>query len=343
MKNIVPMLLLIFLNACTGQNISTSEKESTIINTDSIVLNKQIERSDGIVYFSKDNGITWENKSAGLPENTGIGLGGIAVSDTLLGVATKQNGVYIFDFQDSIWIHIPTDEQIIKSNLGALSFYKNEIYIGTQYGGVFFSNNQGETWVSKNSGLGNLTIRRFVEIDSKLYVGTNSGLYSFSEAQNKWVFEFGQNAMQVNGITEFEGNLYIASNQGVFKTEKEFINWKQVLSDRSVHNISSDDKTIYAMTYNELLSSTDKGGSWQSIQNGLPKELYTYNVIENDNAVFAGQWDGVYRREGSSEEWKLSNNGLPNKFAVTNIKSFNGILVSAGSERKLKTGMTTEK
>jgi hypothetical protein len=43
------------------------------------------------------------------------------------------------------------------------------------------------------------------------------------------------------------------------------------------------------MTYNELFSSADKGESWQSIQKGLPKELYTFNVIKNYNAVFAGQ------------------------------------------------------
>ncbi len=343
MKNIVPILLLIFLNSCTGQNKNTAEKESTIIRTDTIILNKLNEINDGIVYFSKDNGRTWENKSRGLPEKIKIGLGGIAASATLLGLATKEQGIYIFDFKDSIWVHIPTDEQIIKNNIGALVFYKNEIYIGTQFGGVFFSNNQGKTWVSKNSGLGNLTIRRFAEIDNRLFVGTNGGLYSFDEPLNKWELEFGQNALQVNGITEFEGNIYIATNQGVFKTEKEFKNWKQVLFDSSVHNISSDSKTIYAMTYNELLSSTDKGVSWQNIQNGLPKELYTFNVIENENVVFAGQWDGVYRKDGSSGEWKLSSNGLPNKFAITNIKAFNGLLVSAGSERKLKTGMTTEK
>ena len=343
MKNNILILLLITLNSCNGQTKSNSEIESSIVITDTSNLKRPIEKSEGIVYFSNDNGLNWENKSDGLPEKISIGLGGISTSSNSLGIATKEYGVYLFNFQKNSWVNIPTDSQIIQSNLGALTFYNNNIYVGTQFGGIFTSNNQGKTWTSNNLGLGNLTIRRFAEIDNKLYVGTNDGFYYYNEELNKWDLEFGQNTLQVNGITEFQESIFIGTNQGIFTTNKKTKNWKQLLSNHSLHNISSDDKTIFAMTYNELLLSSDGGITWQKNQSGLPKSLYTFNVIKSNNTLLAGQWDGIYRKDISSEEWKNSSNGLPNKFAAKNIKSYKGFLIISCSERKLKEGMTTEK
>jgi hypothetical protein len=92
------------------------------------------------------------------------------------------------------------------------------------------------------------------------------------------------------------------------------------------------------MTYNELLLSSNDGIHWQSMQDGLPKNLYTFNILKQNDIVFAGQWDGVYRKTNNDNKWKQSSNGLPANFAVTNLKSFHGFLVITTSERKLKTG-----
>jgi len=343
MKNVALILLLTTLFACGGQRNKTIEVESKKSTSGSYNFNNTCATDIGIVYFSNDNGLTWINGSKGLPEKITIGLGGIAVSPASIGVATKENGVYLFDFKDSLWTSIPTSPKMIKNNMGAMSFHKNDIWVGTQHGGIYFSNDKGKLWTLKNSGLKDLTIRRFAEIDGKLYVATNSGLYSYDDALNKWKLDYGQISLQVNGIAESEGSLYMATNQGVFKSEMKDKNWMKVFSDRSVHNISSVGKTIYAMVYNELFSSTDKGESWQSIQNGLPKDLYTFNVIESDNTVFAGQWDGIYTRTNSDESWRLSSKGLPANFAATNLKLRNGLLIITTSARKLRSGMTIEK
>jgi hypothetical protein len=343
MKHITLIFLLTTLFACGGQRNKPVEEASKISAPDSKNTNNTSSADVGIVYFSKDNGLTWINGSKGLPEKITIGLGGIAVSPTLIGVATKENGVYLFDFKDSLWVSIPVSPQMIKNNIGAMTFYKNGIWVGSQHGGVYFSNDKGKSWTVKNSGLTDLTIRRFAGIDGKLYMATNNGLYSYSEASNQWELEYGQISLQVNGLTELEGNIYIATNQGVFKSEIKSKNWVKVFPDRSVHNISSVGKTIYAMVYNELFSSADKGESWHNIQNGLPKDLYTFNVIESDNTIFAGQWDGIYMKTNSDEGWRFSGKGLPANFAATNLKSYNGLLIVTTSERKLKSGMTIEK
>lgn len=336
-------ILLIIFGTCQCQNKMADEENPKKTDPEFTTQQKPAEKEDGIIYFSLDTGRNWINASKGLPQKVSIGLGGISTSSDLLGVATKENGIYLFDFEESDWISIPTDQEMLNSNIGAMILYNNDIYTGTQYGGVFFSNNKGKSWQTKNNGLGNLTIRRFAEIDGKLYVGTNDGLYSYNVLLNEWNLEYGQNSLQVNGITEFDGTIYIATNQGAFKFEMQTNNWRKVIYDSSLHNISAVDKTIYAMTYNELFSSDDKGETWQSDQKGLPRELYTFDVIEHANTLFAGQWDGVYSKTNSDLDWKLSSTGVPPKFAASNLTACNGILVITTSERKLRSGLTTER
>jgi ligand-binding sensor domain-containing protein len=320
LKKIIVLLLSLNITACCGQSNSL----------------KPVESDNGIVYFSYDNGLSWKNASAGIPQKVSIGLGGIAVSTNLLGAATKEYGVYLYDFQKNVWTQCTPDTLMIKSNMGSLFFFKNAIFVGTQYGGIYYSNDRGKTWVLKNAGLGNLTIRRFAEIDNKLYAATNGGLYIFDEAAHKWELKFDNNSLQVNGITQFKENIYIATNQGVFKSDKKGENWSNVLPNHSVHNISSDDNTLYAMTYNALLLSSFEGKTWQNIQDGLPKGLYTFNVLNKNNTVFAGQWDGIYSKTSAHNAWILSSNGLPSKFAATNLKVYNHVLIISTSERKLK-------
>jgi photosystem II stability/assembly factor-like uncharacterized protein len=331
------------IGSCTAKTKNIIENESKQNKTSPIPDKSQNETTDGAIFFSNNNGLTWQNKSKGLPNSINLGLGAIAVSENLLGTAIKEYGVYLFDFQKDIWVNIPTDKQILDGNLGTMTFFKNRIFIGTQMSGVFSTADNGKNWIKFNTGLTNLSIRKLIQIDDKLYAGTDAGLFSYNEPDDKWNLEFGNKTMQVNGMTDFDGSIYIGSNQGAFATPKGRKDWKQILANRTLHNISSDDNTIYAMVYNELLSSKDKGKSWQNIQDGLPKELYTFNVIKNGNSLFAGQWDGVYRKDSANEVWKSYSDGLPNKLAISNMKLYKGIIVISGNERGLKKGMTTDK
>lgn len=323
-NSIIPILIYFCLSSCNGQNSNNIETNNKTIYPKNKSNIKQTE--DGIIYLSFDNGITWKNESSGLPQKTSIGLGGVAVSETILGVATKEYGVYLYNFNDSNWVNVPTDKEIIESNIGALAIFKNTIYVGTQHKGAFYSKDNGKTWLPQNKGLNNQTIRRFVEVENTLYVCTNDGFYLLNENLKRWQLEYGYNSLQVNGATYFKGSFYIGTNKGIYK--KQIDNkWINILPNHSVHNISSDDDELYAMTYNEYLLSSNDGINWHSIQDGLPENLYTFNVLNQNNTIFAGQWDGIYSKTKFSNTWRLSSNGIPEKFAATNLKSFNGILV----------------
>ena len=334
--NLYLICLLAFITSCNGQT-----KPNTF-NDNLVQKPKQNEVIDGVVYFSFDNGNTWVNTSLGLPPKISIGLGGIAVSEQNIGVATKENGVYIYNFKANQWENVPTEKQIIDANIGALAMKDSVIFVGTQFKGVFCSKDSGKTWINFNNGLTNLTVRRFCEFNDQLYVCTNDGFYAFNKDKWAWQRVYRENSLQVNGATLFNGHLYLATNRGIYMHQKD-TTWLNSSPQFSMHNISSDKDQIYAMTYNELLLSSKDGKNWQNQQNGLPKSLYTFNIINHKNIVFAGQWDGIYRKNEGKSTWELSSNGLPTNFAVTNLKAFNNILVISTSERKLKEGLSTKR
>lgn len=342
LHRIAVLLICITANVCIAQTHNSNRKPHQKYLAALHEVTNQNEPNEGIVYFSFDNGKLWKNASTGLPQKMSIGLGGIAASANQLGLFAKEHGVYLYDFKKSVWNKIPVNAEMLKKNPGAMIFYKDQIFVGTQYGGIYYTNNQGKSWVVKNTGLSNVTARRFAEIDNVLYLATNSGLYSYNEAEEKWNLEYGE-GLQVNGITESGKNIYIATDQGAYKSFKKSKTWISIFPKRSLHNISAIDNIIYAMVYNELFYSPDEGNNWYSAQKGLPKDLYTFNVIKNSNTVFAAQWDGIYSRTASDGYWNFSSNGLPPQFAVTNLKAHNNILVISTSQRKLKDGVTVDR
>ncbi len=153
MKNIIILLLFTLLNSCNGQTkgtIVTESKKRDSANT--INPSKSSEKNDGLIYFSLDNGLTWENKSDGLPDTATLGR--IAVSDSFLGMTTKENGVFIFDFQKQSWSNISNDEQIIKNNLEELAFQKARFMLVLNMEGFSFRLTKVRVGVHSMLGLG---------------------------------------------------------------------------------------------------------------------------------------------------------------------------------------------
>ena len=337
MRIFVVVLIIVLSNSCNDQPSRPVEAISKAPISDHGKDDEPSTNDNGIIFFSFDNGDSWENKSIGLPE--GIFLTDIATSDELMGISTKQNGIFLYDFQANIW-RSGTNKPPTPNNLDALIFFNDRLFVGTENAGIFISDIQGQSWKPYNKGLEDLTIRKFAVVNNKLFVGTNGGLYSLNEKENRWILEYGERTLQVNGITGLDGEIYIGTNQGLFKTSNGQKSWKNVMPNRSLHNISSDENTVYAMVYDELFSSTDQGNTWKSIQKGLPDQLYSFQVAKKDRAIMVGQWDGVYKKKGSyklsfaNSEWESSSRGLPSKFAVTEMMTYKNIIVIGTTERK---------
>jgi len=320
------LLLLVGLNACHTKTPPARENKmaSQVATTGS---DKQTNAIAGIVYFSDNNGMSWENKSECLPED--VFLTDIAVSDQWLGVSTKQNGIFLFDSEKNNWKNTPKQPPT-SADTDALFFFKNEWYAGTHGDGVFVSSDKGKSWKAINQGLGNLTVRKFAEIDNRLYAGTNDGLYLLDEKAQKWRLEYGNGMLQVNGIIRYDHEIYIGTNQGVFKSVTSQNRWEHVLTNYSLHNIGLADQTLYALAYNELFASKDKGNTWYSAQRGMPAGKYSFQLLQKDHFVFVGQWDGIYLND-RFQNWKPFHKGIPPNIPITEMNVYQNRLIAASS------------
>ena len=296
-----------------------------------------------IIFFSADQGKSWQNRSKGLSPTAGIGLGGISASGDTLALFSKDKGLYLFHQASESWENIPTDKELLRQNPSAVLFFSRKLFVATQTNGVYQTNNLGKTWSQVNAGLESLTIRKFVVFNDQLFAGTNSGVYAFDSQTESWSKEIGSPTLQVNGFAVLDNTLYIGTNQGIFSRIKTQTGWNSVLEGISLHNVSTDQKKLFAETYNELLISPDFGQTWQSAQTGLPPTLYTFNVINHQNSTYAAQWDGVYRWNNATHSWNPASAGIPAGLAIHNLLSYNKWLVANGNPRELRPGMTLDK
>lgn len=288
-----------------------------------LVSYKPITAPGGIVYFSSDNGNSWQNKSAGLPK--GLFLTDIASSKDRLAIATKQNGLFFYDPAGDQWKAL--GQKPTAKNIDALALYNHRYFAGTHGDGVFASSD-GTNWKTVNQGLSSLVIRKLTQINQTLFAATNIGLYRFDAAKELWEKEFTSDGLQVNAVIEFNGRLHIATNRGAFKKEGE--TWREIFGAGALHNIGSANGKLYAMAYNELFVLSADGKTWQSAQKGMADGWYTFHVKQSGTSVLAAQWDGIYKL-GDQGGWGPHSAGLPEKFPVTEFEIANGFMVAASS------------
>lgn len=60
------------------------------------------------------------------------------------------------------------------------------LFVGTRYGGVFYSSNNGANWIAANSGLSDRNVFSLVASGDNLYAGTSTGVFISKNRGNTW-------------------------------------------------------------------------------------------------------------------------------------------------------------
>ena len=240
-----------------------------------------------VPYLSTDNGDTWIRKGS-IPLSSGAMSIAVSPVNNYIFVGTENQGLFRSTDNGETWGQIKT---ISGSSHNICITQAGEIYFGS-LGNVYYSNDNGDTWVEKSNGLFNWVILLTLGIDGTLYAMTNGGLYCSTNGGDTWLPPpSDQIIAAITGLTvSDDGSIFVTtSTKGVLKSTDKGVTWSWSNnglnywgSNNWVHNMDSIFFYCRGITYNSktghifmitefhgIYRSTDLGASWHEINNGL--------------------------------------------------------------------------
>jgi photosystem II stability/assembly factor-like uncharacterized protein len=193
--------------------------------------------------------------------------------------------------------------------------------LGSTDGGLYSSNDGGETWES-DADMRGQSIRALTAAPSDpkiLVVGTLKGVYRSVDGGEHWQLispEGSQEIHEVESIAIDPANpqiIYAGTWHLPWKTIDGGANWtsiKQgVIEDSDVFSIIVDPKdsnVVYASACSGIYKSQNGGEKFQKVQ-GIPSTARRTRVLMQDpqnlNIVFAGTTEGLFRTGDSGATW----------------------------------------
>jgi len=191
------------------------------------------------------------------------------------------------------WINLDTPF----TRIHALAVSGKNLFAGSLGGGVFLSDDYGQSWKPINNGLTNLKILSLVLDSEYIFAGVGG---------------------------------YGTKGGSVFRSNDHGQSWvPSGLEGYSVYALAfMGNGVLCAGTYGSIFLSDDYGQSWKPINNGLTNSIVNSIVVKGER-LFAGTQGGVFLSDNYGQSWKPINNGLTDTDIF--ILAIRGINIFAGT------------
>lgn len=142
---------------------------------------------------------------------------------------TAEVKTYVFDGKQNMSFSSTEGTKLLQVD-------ENEIWVGTKNSGVYSYNLSKKTFkqLSRSGFKGNKVLDIFKDNEGRVWVGTNEGLNVFDKSYNLFIknklrFNFDISGdIDIYDIKFRDGNYLIASNQGLIKTDADFVSIEQL-------------------------------------------------------------------------------------------------------------------
>jgi|GEM_PF-4813621 len=267
---------------------------------------------DGL-YISRDGGSSWSSSYTGLTNVELWWYRAVIVKDSLV-LTGHSRGISKSIDGGRTWIQ--SDTGLASLNVQSLYRTGSRIYAGTSRGGVFVSDNDGDTWQPASQSIGNNTIYCFVGSQNAVFAGTENGVNRLENGSDDWLPVLnGFDGSYISALAA-EGTTLLAGNYGgsLMVTTSGGDSWNPVsagLNQTTIYNISFCNTAIYVGCWEGLFRSTDRCGSWSEVSFNLPDPVHVYSFLQKDGILYAGTLrEGVLVSDDNGNTWTARNNGL---------------------------------
>lgn len=203
----------------------------------------------------------------------------------------------------------------------------NNLFVGTFARGIFFSNNNGQSWQPLNNGLtglGALSISAFVEKSGKLYAATNGAGVFVLDLNNpvQWSSFSSNFPVDISGSVHaltLSGSTLVAgagANGFIYLFREGATGWTEapiippIAPGLAALDFATSGSQLFAATTNRVYRSANDGQSWSFAGNGLI--VGTESVIAAaGQTLFVGinfslNRLHLYRSQDLGQTWQLA-------------------------------------
>ena len=196
------------------------------------------------ILLTRDNGQHWGAFAQGLPTNAMINTW-ITVDRSIV-IGTNDHGIFKVDTHDDVWYSsnsgLPKNAKI-----DALIFYRMILFAAVNRGGIYTSTDGGNTWKKGSKDLEHLPIRSFYTDGSKLFCGTDVGIFKSDDDGRSWAAV--KKGMQVNDFVRAGSILFAATHEGVLASRDHGATWNYQWKNGAIARLVASGDKVIGLTY----------------------------------------------------------------------------------------------
>ena len=282
------------------------------------------------LFCSTDLGDSWTPANTGLPDHPGDGIFAAVFAQKGGTLYAGSGGLYASTDDGDTWHHVPILRKRV--SVSGVVIIGDRLYISIYEDGVWYSDDDGNSWIPINEGLGHKSIRVLSRIGTTLVAGTENGAFRKKADEDVWMpinagfveqpmnmepinsarvasgldpvpMGLFPSGLRVDSFTAMGNLLYIgiliggdSGDSGFFRSDDEGDSWTRITTEPMTHTVEAlavFGTTLYASTFGgEVFRSEDSGDSWTTVNDGLTDQTVSALLAVSENTVFAGTLNG---------------------------------------------------
>ena len=354
---------VVFASACSGiyksesagasftkiQGIPFSARRTRVL--------KQDPTNENIVYAGTTEGL-WKTMDLGKSWKR-VSNPELVVNDILVDprdsnhvlLATDRSGVMASNDGAATWT--TSNHGYTHRYVSAILADKKEngtFYVGVvndrEYGGVFYTRDNGQHWLQKSAGLGGRDVFALKQADNgTLVAGTNRGIFALDRSAGEWrsmnnviteesvktarkgskkatfttVSKKSELEARVNDLELGSEEWFAATSAGIYHSSDQGKTWKggAFAGQSDFVAVRADGNFVVVATRNTVMTSENKGSSWR--QATIPSYVLVRGLALAGGTIMVASREGAFRSEDRGQNWMHVGNGLPDK-DITSVK-----------------------